>query len=325
MYRFLIAPAPPESVQLGNCPGGANGCTVKTGIDSVILEQRKAFLRPDSVVAILILSDENDCSIIDEGQGWLVGQSYQAGRDLYLPRATSACAVDTNDPCCQSCAISPSIRAAGCAPVSEDPECQKGSLTKGEDVVNLRCFDQKRRFGFDLLYPVARYVNALREPIICPHSRYRDLDCSCRMATEQALSQGLPEPPCTSVETGEPVPNPLYSNLSGEAAFARDPSQVYLSGIVGIPWQDLATPETLSDPTRLEYLTAQAHMLRGEYDEAIAICGRLDLRTLGAVARMRRGDLDAGRALLRAEGVVNPDRFAGIFLPTLARHSASSR
>ena len=256
-YRFLADPEPPSDVILGNCPGGFSGCSERIGIDQTVLDQRKGFLRPDSVVAILILSDENDCSVIDEGQGWLVGQNRQAGEEVYLPRATSACAVDTNDPCCQSCAVSTSIRPAGCVPVGDDPECQKGNLTKAEDIVNLRCFDQKRRFGFDLLYPVARYVNALREPIICPHSRYRDLDCSCRMASEQALAQGLPPPPCTSVETGAPVANPLYSNLSGEAAFARDPSQVFLSGIVGVPWQDIATPETLSDPTQLEYMTAQ--------------------------------------------------------------------
>jgi hypothetical protein len=256
-YRFLVDPEPPLEVVYGSCPSGTEGCSERVGIDQIVLEQRKAFLRPDSVVAILMLSDENDCSIVDEGQGWLVGQIQQAGGVLHLPRATSTCAVAPNDVCCQSCAVSSSIRPAGCPPIADDPECKRGALSEGEDSLNLRCFDQKRRFGFDLLYPVARYVNALREPTICPRSEYRDLDCSCRLAREQALAHGLPEPPCTSAQTGTPVANPLYSNLSSQAAFARDASQVFLAGIVGIPWQDLATPETLADPTRLDYLTAQ--------------------------------------------------------------------
>ena len=37
-----------------------------------------------------------------------------------------------------------------------------------------------------------------------------------------------------------------------------------MSGIVGVPWQDLATPETLGDPTRLEYMTAQDRRLLDE-------------------------------------------------------------
>ena len=69
MYRFLIDPNPPESVDLVNnvsTPGATN---------QTLLAQRAAFLRPDSSVAIVILSDENDCSIVDAGVGWFVGSS----------------------------------------------------------------------------------------------------------------------------------------------------------------------------------------------------------------------------------------------------------
>src|SRR5690606_1197707 len=37
---------------------------------------------------------------------------------------------------------------------------------KADDPLNLRCFDQKRRFGSDFLFPISRYVNALSDPQI---------------------------------------------------------------------------------------------------------------------------------------------------------------
>jgi hypothetical protein len=57
LYRFLVDPAPPASVEIGDCPGGGTGCSRRVGIDETVLAQRTAFLRPDSVVAILMLTD----------------------------------------------------------------------------------------------------------------------------------------------------------------------------------------------------------------------------------------------------------------------------
>lgn len=258
LYRFLVDPAPPLSIERRQCPNGASSCSVGVGVDETVLAQRKAFLRPDSVVAILILTDENDCSIIADGQGYLVGTLYTGAVPFQMPRATSDCASDPNSPCCRTCATLEETPPPGCVPLDQDPECLQGPwLHADDDPSNLRCWDQKRRFGVDLLYPTWRYVVALKEPTICPNSIYRDSDCLCRDARRKALEAGRPEPPCTRAETGDPVPNPLYSNLSNEPAFTRDPSQVFLAGIVGIPWQDLATPETLYDPDRLEYLDAR--------------------------------------------------------------------
>jgi hypothetical protein len=120
----------------------------------------------------------------------------------------------------------------------------------------LRCFDQKRRFGIDLLYPTPRYSVGLHSPTLCPKSVYLDGDCNCSAVIEHARALRQPEPPCTRSETGDPVQNPLFSNLSSELAFPRDPGQVFLAGIVGVPWQDIATADTLRDPLRLEYLRA---------------------------------------------------------------------
>lgn len=89
-----------------------------------------------------------------------------------------------------------------------------------KDDLNLRCFDQKRRFGFDLLYPISRYVSGFSGAAV-PDSQ------------------------------GALVPNPLFHSAGGD----RDPSLFSLAVLAGVPWQDLATSESLNGAS-LEYLTA---------------------------------------------------------------------
>ena len=111
------------------------------------------------------------------------------------------------------------------ADIKADPECTKGNYTKEEDEVNLRCFNQKRRFGFDLLYPTDRYV--------------------------AGLSNGeVPDP----ADPNKTVPNPLYTPKGDKPA--RDKSLVFLAGIVGVPWQDVSTEDSWTG-TGLQYLNAQ--------------------------------------------------------------------
>ncbi len=49
--------------------------------------------------------------------------------------------------------------------------------------------------------------------------------------------------------TGEETQNPLLID--------RSPDRVFFAGIIGVPWQDVATAASLTDPTRLTYRTAQ--------------------------------------------------------------------
>ncbi|HET9932407.1 MAG TPA: hypothetical protein VFQ35_17000, partial [Polyangiaceae bacterium] len=214
-YRFLVDPQP--LLATPQVTGG--GATKPTYSDDIgsnpVLKQRAAFLRPDSAVVVVMLSDENDCSIIDEGAGWLVGTPTLNGALFNMPRSTSACATNPNDPCCGSC-IGTTL-AAGCPAASQDAACQIGNYTAPEqDALNLRCYRQKERFGLDLLYPTERYVKGLSEYQI----QNRD---------------------------GKMVENPLFANPSGPP---RDRSLVHLVGIVGVPWQDLAIDANAS---ALEY------------------------------------------------------------------------
>jgi hypothetical protein len=206
MYRFLIDPEPPLTI------GNDGNVTTVTGVDQSVLQQRAAFLRPNSALVIVMMSDENDCSILDEAgaQGWLV--PFKGGplaNSWRMPRSTSACSADPNDADCRPCAESD----------SGDPSCQAGgTLTANEDAINLRCFQQKRRFGIDLLYPIDRYEDGLSEAMV-------------------------------PLRSGGLVQNPLFSG-------GRDPSLVLLTTIVGVPWQDVAVdPE---DQTSLEVMSARA-------------------------------------------------------------------
>jgi hypothetical protein len=205
-YRFLVDPTPYQSIAVDPSQGKA----VPSGTDTTLLAQRKAFLRPDSLLAIVMLSDENDCSTKEYGQFYLANQvrdPSNPSKDFHMPRARAVCATNPADPCCLNCA---QATPAGC-PV--DPTCNVTlPLTAQEDDVNLRCWDQKRRFGIDFLYPIDRYITALTQA-------------------------NVPD------RTGQLVPNPIFSNLDPVAhpnAPVRDPSMVVLTGIVGVPWQDLA-------------------------------------------------------------------------------------
>jgi hypothetical protein len=93
------------------------------------------------------------------------------------------------------------------------------------DALNLRCFDQKRRFGVDFLYPTERYSNALTQAYLC---------------TSRADLAAIPSE-CPDMDgSGQPdiKPNPLF--MSSNQGITRDKSLVYLLGIVGVPFQDLA-------------------------------------------------------------------------------------
>lgn len=220
IYRFLADPYPPQTIVKAPCANSAGTCATPQGIDSEILAERRAFLRPDSAVAVVLLSDENDCSIRDAEQYY-----YAATLDVLLPAAATVCSTNPNDACCYSCGVQP---PAGC---TADPACSPvpRTLTSAEDSPNLRCFEQKRRFGIDFLYPVQRYVNAVHRQTLC------------------TTSPDLAPPPagCVARTNGDPgeVTNPLYQNLDDPAGPVRDPSMVHVLGIVGAPWQDLAATE----------------------------------------------------------------------------------
>ena len=235
-YRFLIDPEPTSTITADM----QTGYSVRGAVNQTVLTQRSMFLRPDSLLAIVMLTDENDCSINDENyaQGWLVG------RRIPMPRSSSECADpgSANYACCRPCVID----LPGCPPSSGDVECVKGThLMPIEDSTNLRCFQQTRRMGINLLYHWQRYANALQSPRI-------------------ALRDG-----------GTEVVNPIYTP-GADGTPAREAGLVFLVGIVGVPWQDIADAQSLMPGTELRYLTA-AEMAQATPNRWSVILGDPDL------------------------------------------------
>ncbi len=204
IYRFLVDPNPYESISV------TNGVATPMGTDQVLLDQRKAFLRPDSLVTVVMLTDENDCSTKEYGQFYYSNQLRNGATPVRLPRPRQICATNPNDPCCMSC--TQPAGSCGADPTCVDPNTGGVAfLTDTEDDINLRCWDQKRRFGIDFLYPIDRYAQAFTQAMIPDRA-------------------------------GNVVANPLFSDLDPTDGITeiRGRERVFVTGLVGVPWQDIA-------------------------------------------------------------------------------------
>ncbi len=170
IYRFLVDPAPPRtsavacSVPAGggeSCP--ATGAITSTGVDAELLAERAQFLRPDSELAVLMLTDENDASLHPTGQYWIPWAATQMQRgwaacgavpDDVEPESGAELAALKGAYGCQSCLQAGTDPAANCA----KPWPAPGTDVDGDDR-NLRAFHQVQRFGFNFLYGRQRYVD----------------------------------------------------------------------------------------------------------------------------------------------------------------------
>ena len=223
-YRFLIDPEPYQSISV------VGGKATPDGVDNTLLQQRMDFLRPSSLLLIVGITDENDCSIKEYGEFYIAAQQREQdnpNKNFYLPKARSECATNPNDTCCRSCGQAQD----GCP---ADPNCDGSSLDAKTDDVNLRCFDQKRRFGIDYLYPTDRYVTGLTQSLV-PN------------------------------RAGEMVPNPIFSPIdpSNPNSAIRDAKLVFLAYIAGVPWQDIARQNVNGAPDLLNGLNSDGKPVGG--------------------------------------------------------------
>jgi hypothetical protein len=214
-YRFLVDPAPYESIAMV-----ANQAR-PSGVDTALLEQRKRFLRPDSMLVIVNVTGKPDGSLKESGFYPLYADFGQ-----HLPHATSACALKgPSDPCCASCG---EATPSGCAP---DLACSASpTYTDTDENTALRRFglvSDKERYGIEFFYPPSRYVAALTSPTVAD-------------------------------ATGAMVPNPIYSNLDFEQSpgAVRDPGLVIYTAVVGVPWQLVARQNAQGAPDLLAGVSA---------------------------------------------------------------------
>jgi len=211
-YRFLVDPSPYQTIKL-------SGQSVQTsGIDTQLLRQRADFLRSDSLLVIVVVTDETDTSLRESSFFPLFAQELENAAPFHLPTARSECTAPNkgpNDHCCASCG---EAAPTNCSPTNQDPVCAAGPLyTDATENLALRAFglsgglmSHKARYGIEFFYQPSRYVQALTSDVV--------LDA-----------------------TGNLDPNPIFSpNPREPGATVRDPSMVLYATITGVPWQLIA-------------------------------------------------------------------------------------
>lgn len=214
VYHFLSDPSPYESVSL--TPAGRRQQASLAGLDRALLAQRAEFLRPDSLVAVIMLTDEDDSQVDPTALGglghyWAAASGLDAAEGQGSPRGTSTCATTPYDQRCMSCRQE---SAAG------DSECQKagGFYSAAEDPLNVRFHKMKSRFGVDPQYPLERYkdgLTSLTVPGRVPGSTCRN--------------------PLFASDLPRDATDPNDPKLCKLAAGPRQPGQVYFAVIGGVP------------------------------------------------------------------------------------------
>jgi len=167
-YRFLIDPAPYVRAEV-KCTFGVSGDAcgsnkiVVSGVDSELLAQRAAFLRPDSSLVVVVLSDENDASLKPASLNWLPWATV-SGK---MMRGWAACDGVPDDFEPESAAEYDDLHVAykcfSCYENAADARCSfpwpTAKVNEDPDGRNLRAFHQVQRFGYNFLWSRNRYVS----------------------------------------------------------------------------------------------------------------------------------------------------------------------
>ncbi len=241
-YRFLIEPNPYASIVYST--GGVPQASY-SGVDQTIIQQRAAFLRPDSLVAIIVVTDENQ-EVADplqlSGTAWAFENANFPGSPGWpnygATEGTKACASNPEDPNCTCCATiaDPATLAAECqnqadsgVPIYYTPQAL--------DMPNIRFFHMKQRFGVDVGFPSSRYVNGLTSAAVPDQSYNQNASHTALIGcTNPLFAAALPKDTNPGTELCNLPPNTTTGRLPGG-------NLVYYAAITGVPHQLLqSTP-----------------------------------------------------------------------------------
>ena len=243
--RFLAQPDPWTEITVD---AGKASYGPASRVDEVLLRQRAAFLRPDSLVAVIMLTDEDDSSPDPLAAG---GKGYLFDEDQPLPRATSACASDPASPACTSCSVARS-----------DAACARGDYTAEEDALNVRYVRMKQRFGLDPQFPIARYVDALTAARVPSRE------------SEHEQGRYVGKADCTNPLFAAALPTEAGANLCKLPRGPRSKDLVLFALIGGVPNELLGSGESPGrelvdwtrvlgrDPARWDERDMDPHMLQ---------------------------------------------------------------
>ena len=280
-YRFLVQPDPFQSIVKNNTTASFSG------IDQTILQQRHDFLRPDSALAVIVITDESE-EVADPlaigGQAWaFANTAFPGSASGAAPRGTMECEnpVDPNnashtgpnDPNCTSCDFL-------MGQSNFNTECPGGAyLDPTDDNLSVRFFQQKRRFGLDAMDPIGKYVMGLSHYAVpsvshsgpnggsdhehdkngtylgdCTYSHDDAPTHNC-VATPKA-PDGTDWADCTNPIFATNLPTDPGADLCHLQRGPRTASQVFFTTITGVPHQLLQTDPQNPDSPQKSTLSA---------------------------------------------------------------------
>ena len=219
MYRFLIQPDPYTTIQKNGTQADLG-----TGIDWDLLAERAAFLRPDSLVAVVMLTDEDDSSadpLSVDGHGFdYASQVYPGstvdrspGDGKTAPKPTSICATDPASP--------------DCRPSAE-------LYAPDDDDMNVRFFRMKERFGVDPQFPISRYVTGLSGPSVPDRSTEHTITVTNGV---RQVSDYVGAGKCTNPLFASALPTKPGDEPCRLPRGTRDPNRVFFAIVGGVPNQ----------------------------------------------------------------------------------------
>jgi hypothetical protein len=257
VYRFLIQPDPWDDVKLDN----KRLADLGEGVDYDVLKQRADFLRPDSLVAVIMLTDEDDSSadpLSVGGQGWAFMAKKFFNSNVYrgnpvqgttAPRGSSACDTDPGSDDCTSCGFASqcNVSEPACQKLKQDPNCTEspvdgksgdgynGYFAPNDDELNVRFHRMKQRYGVDPQYPLKRYVDGFTKFKVPDRTTEHVIKVAADGSRQIANYSSSPK--CTNPLFAAKLPREPGEEYCNLARSTRSPDLVFFAVVGGVPNQ----------------------------------------------------------------------------------------
>jgi hypothetical protein len=274
-YRFLVQPDPFATIGTG-----ANGTKTLTGIDQTILKQRADFLRPDSLLAVIVVTDENEEAadpLSIGSQGWAFeNTAFPGSPNMAAPEGSIECSkldpmnpsvTGPNDPNCTSCAFLKTDPNFGTRCPNDPPGGNSGYLDPANDALNVRFFHQKERYGLFAGYPTSRYVRGLQQTAV-PSVGLAFGGDTDHEHDSKGDYVGDQDPNCVNPIYAKNLPTASGGDLCHLTPGPRTPDMVYYGAIAGVPHRLLqADPMNPMSPQKATLTAADWKLIMGNDPE----------------------------------------------------------
>ncbi len=293
-YRFLAQPDPFANIDMGT-----NGGRTLSGVDQTILKQRADFLRPDSLLAVIVVTDENE-EVADPlavgGQAWAFeNTAFPGSPEMTAPEGTIECSkldpnnpsmTGPNDPKCTSCAFITTDPSFSTRCPNDPPGGTSGYLDPADDALNIRFFHQKERFGLFAGYPTSRYVRGLQRTTVPSVGLAFSGDTDHEHDKNGVyIGDQDAQANCVNPIYAKNLPTSAGGDLCHLTPGPRTPDMVYYAAIAGVPHQLLQQDPTNpmspqkatlgaadwkrimgNDPEHYDFSGADFHMIESTQD-----------------------------------------------------------